>query len=74
MVSRALIRTKNMLSNERSTQKEKTMEPEENTVEVNVPPNSQKFITFVVAASVGYVVEELVKKGVRAGFAALKNR
>ena len=50
------------------------MEPDETPIEVNVTPNSQKFVAFIVAASVGYVVEELVKKGVRAGFAALRNR
>jgi hypothetical protein len=50
------------------------MEPEETNVEVNVTPNSQKFVAFLAASAVGYFVEELVKKGVRAGFAALKNR
>ena len=51
------------------------MEPEETPdVEVNVTSNTQKFVAVVAAAAVGYFVEELVKKGVRAGFAALKNR
>lgn len=52
------------------------MEPEETAipVEVNIPPKAQNFVAFLVAAGVGFFVEEVVKKGVHAGFAALKNR
>lgn len=51
------------------------MEPEENNdVEVNVNSKTQTVIGVIAAAAVGYFVEDLVKKGVRAGFAALKNR
>lgn len=47
---------------------------ETNDVEVNVNSKTQTIIGVLAAAAVGYFVEDLVKKGVRAGFAALKNR